>query len=242
MKVIKEKSCHTITYGKQKIDFLLELACRKTLKISVHPDLSVMVKAPAGISMDSILEKVNKRASWIVKQQNFFRSLPPPVPERQYISGETHLYLGRQYRLKILEEEDERVRLKGGYIEISVKDRTDRDRIKKFLDEWYLSHAGKKFYERLEECYEKVKKYGIKHLPIMGIRKMKTRWGSCTKKRKITLNSDLIKAPTHCIDYVITHELCHLKYHSHKKRFYGLLSRIMPDWKERKKRLEQIVL
>ena len=233
---IQKTRQHTITYGTREIDFLLELNHRKNLKINVHPDLSVTVKAPSDKSIPSIIEKVKKRASWIIKQKNFFLSLPPPVPERQYISGETHLYLGKQYRLKIIEQQEiETVKLKRGYINIYTKNKNDKENIKNLLNKWYLNHARKQFTHKLKQCYQKTKKYGIEKLPPIQIRKMKTRWGSCTKKGKILLNPNLIKTTTHCIEYVITHEICHIKHHNHNKQFYQLLSQVMPDWQQRKK-------
>ncbi|HPZ08125.1 MAG TPA: SprT family zinc-dependent metalloprotease [Candidatus Eremiobacteraeota bacterium] len=237
-----EKTYHIITYGSQTIKFKLELNHRKSLKITVTPDLHVTVKAPSAQPIDIILEKVKKKAHWIIKQQTFFNSLPPPPPERRYLSGETHMYLGKQYRLKIIESAEEEVKLKGGYIYINTREKDNLEKIKTLLEKWYSEHARVKFNQRINLCYEKVKKYDIKAPLKISIKKMKKRWGSCSKKGNILLNRELIKAPSHCIDYVIIHELCHLKHYNHNNNFFKLLSQVMPDWQKRKERLEQIVL
>ena len=237
-----ETSYHTITYGNQKIKFKLELSQRKSLRITVTPDMHVTVKAPSDRTLDFILEKVKKKAHWIIKQQNFFNSLPPPVPERKYLSGETHMYLGKQYRLKIIESAEENVKLKGGYIYINTEEKNNPERIKTLLGNWYSDHARVKFNQRVNLCYEKIKKYDINTPLQIKIKQMKKRWGSCSKNGTILLNRELIKVPSHCIDYVITHEMCHLKHYNHNKKFFKLLSRVMPDWQKRKEKLEQIIL
>ncbi|MEQ8186830.1 MAG: SprT family zinc-dependent metalloprotease [Candidatus Eremiobacterota bacterium] len=237
-----ETNYHAITYGNQKIKFKLELSQRKSLKITVTPDLHVTVKAPSDRALDFILEKVKKRAHWIIKQQNFFNTLPPPVPERKYVSGETHMYLGKQYRLKIIESAEEKVKLKGGYIYINTGEKNNPEKVKTLLGNWYSDHARVKFNQRVTLCYEKIKKYDINTPLRIKIKQMKKRWGSCSKNGTILLNRELIKVPSHCIDYVITHEMCHLKHYNHNKKFFKLLSRVMPDWQKRKEKLEQIIL
>jgi len=230
---------YSITYGSREIKFRMELSCRKSLVIKVNPDLSVIVKAPEDQSVDNILRRVKKRASWIVKQLSYFDSLLPPVSKRQYLSGETHLYMGKQYRLKIMESPEEDVKLRGGFIYVMVKDKSDSKRVERLLHSWYLSHAKKVFWEKVSICHEKIKKYDIP-LPTVMVRKMEKRWGSCTEAGNVILNTELVKAPGHCIEYVIMHELCHLKYHSHNERFFHLLSLVMPDWEKRKERLERV--
>ncbi|MEQ8172293.1 MAG: M48 family metallopeptidase, partial [Candidatus Eremiobacterota bacterium] len=115
------------------------------------------------------------------------------------------------------------------------------ERIKTLLGNWYLDHARVKFNQRVNLCYEKIKKYDINTPLRIKIKQMKKRWGSCSKNGTILLNRELIKVPSHCIDYVITHEMCHLKHYNHNKKFFKLLSRVMPDWQNRKERLEKMV-
>jgi len=236
------KTIHSITYGTKEIEFELELTMVKNLSITVDADLNITVKAPENQTLEKILERVKRRASWILKQKAYFNSLPPPLPEREYVAGETHYYLGRQYRLKVIQSDKEEVKLDRSYIYIYTKAKEDMERNKTLLTKWYRKKIVKKFPERLKMCFQKIKKYGIVSMPEIKIRKMKKRWGSCTGQRNILLNPELIKTPASCIDYVITHELCHLKYHNHTNKFFLLLSQVMPDWQERKKKLEQIAL
>lgn len=231
----------SIAYGGEIIRFSISYTSRKTMAINVHPDLSVTVTAPQKAGLDQIRQNVLKRAAWILKQQDYFADFLPPRPPRQYLSGETHYYLGKQYRLKVEVSEEESVRLKGGWFHVRVKRKGDTRRIETMLDEWLLSRARERFRISLEKCSSQLLKYGIGE-PKLRIRKMKKRWGSCTGHGVIYLNPGLIKAPSHCIDYIVTHELCHLKYPHHGKQFYSLMSRVMPDWEMRKGRLERVLL
>lgn len=232
---------HKIKFGSQIIPFQLEYRDRKTLEISVYPDMSVKVVAPIKRAYEDIVAKVRKRASWIIEQRYFFSLYLPKLPPKKFISGESHYYLGRQYRLKTINSADSKVILSRGVIHVYSPDRSDSVQIKKLLETWYRQRAALKFSERLDLCHSKIKKYCITK-PTIQIRKMKNRWGSCSKQASIILNSELIKAPSHGIDYVIMHEICHLKHFDHGKDFYNLLVRVMPDWEKRKKRLENILI
>lgn len=234
----------SVQYGTTTIPFELIYAPRKTLGITVHPDLRVTVKAPEGSVLADVEAKVRKRATWILKQQRELERYLPHLPPRQYVSGETHRYLGRQYRLKVIEIEiesngkapKEGVKRDGGYIYVHVCDKADTEHIKGLLDDWYRAHAWRIFAERLEACYPKVEHLGVAY-PDLAIRVMRSRWGSCSPKGKITLNVKLIQVPKLYIDYVIFHELCHLQEPNHTPRFYELLDRVLPDWRERRERL-----
>ena len=178
---------------------------------------------------------------WIIEQRYFFGLFLPRLPEKRYVSGETFCYLGKRYRLKVISSNQEKVVLKRGVILVNTKDRTNSKQIKKLLYRWYRQRAEIKFGERLDLCHNTIKKHGVK-LPTVQIRRMKKRWGSCSKHGAIILNTELVKAPSHAIDYVVMHELCHLKHYNHGKAFYKLLNRVMPDWSKRKKRLETVLI
>ena len=204
-----------IHFGTKQIDFRLEFTNRKSLGISVKPDLTVYVRAPFDSSIERIKEKLRNKAPWIIRQQSYFLSFHPKLPARKFISGETHLYMGRQYRLKIIQGKDESVKLKGQYIVVSTSDKT---RVKVLVTNWYLSHAKNKLHSIAQPLIEKFKKYKVEPTSIV-LREMSMRWGSCTPKGKVILNPELIKAPKGCIEYVIIHELCHLIHHDHTQKF-----------------------
>ena len=115
---------HRLQFGSKEIVFDLKYQERKSLGITVHPDRKVTVKAPVDVALDKVLEKVRRRAPWILKQQSYFLSFEPLTPPRKYVSGEGHLYLGRQYRLKILDAPKEEVKLKRGFLEVHTRDKT----------------------------------------------------------------------------------------------------------------------
>ena len=225
---------HSITYGSKTIDFDLSFQERKTLGIKVYPDCKVKVIAPLESSTDKIELKVKEKARWIIKQQNEFLSYHPLTPPRKYINGETHLYLGRQYRLKIMHETKNEVKLYRGRLILTKKNGSNPEAL---LNDWYREKASLHFKVILDAIFQKFSKYNL-DFPELLIRSMSTRWGSCTANGKIILNPELIKAPKGSIEYVVTHELCHLIEHNHTSAFYDLQERILPDWKKWKEILE----
>lgn len=231
---------HAINYGQRIIRFKLEQKPRKSFKISVLPDMSVDVSAPRRLSVRKILDSVQRRARWISKQIDYFKTFMPKQPSRQFISGETHYYLGRQYRLKIQSARTQGVKLKGRYLVARTKNVQQPKKIKRIVNDWYRNRAKEMFLRIVDKCQVKLQKHGIQ-MPSVEIKTMRSRWGSCThSKSKISLNTELIKAPSHCIEYVVMHELCHLKHRNHTRQFYNFMSLNMPDWKKRKTRLERV--
>lgn len=227
----------SIQFGSKKIDFRLEYSNRKSLGITVNPDLKILVKVPVDTSLEKVKEKLRKKAPWIIKQQSFFLSFHPKTPTRKFIGGETHLYLGRQYRLKILHSKIESVKLKGQFIEVTT---SDKARAKQLVNEWYLQNAKIKLHSIAQPLIDKFKKHKVEPSSIV-LREMPTRWGSCTPKGKIILNPELIKAPKGCIEYVIIHELCHLIHHDHTQKFIDLQTKEMGDWEKWKMKLEKLL-
>ena len=215
----------TITFGSIEIKYRLQYADRKSLGISVNSDMEVSVKAPEGTSLEKIKEKIKKKAPWIIKQQSYFLSFHPKTPARKFISGETHLYLGRQYSLKVIKGKDESVKLIGKFIEIITMDKQNAGRL---LIDWYLMNAKSKFPLIAKPLIEKFAKYKVEPSAIF-LKKMSTRWGSCTPKGNIILNPELIRASKGCIEYVIIHELCHLVHLNHTQKFIDLQTKEMPD-------------
>lgn len=234
------ETSRNLVYADETIAFNLIFSTRKTIDISVHPDKRVTVKAPSGTAIEEIEKRVKNRARWILKQQQYFSQFEPRSPAPQYTSGETHLYLGRKYHLKVEQHPHSSVKLKGGYLYLQTPQPDYIDTTRTMLDNWYLERAEIKFSDRLDLCFLSFKELGFPR-PNLHIRKLTKRWGSMTSTGKIILNRELIKAPYRCIDYVITHELCHLKHPNHSRHFYSFLSSLMPDWEERKLKLEQLL-
>ena len=192
------------------------------------------MKAPLGTSMERIEETVKKKAPWILKQQGFFLAFQPRTTERRYVSGETHLYLGKQYRLQVRTGGIASVKLKGAFIVVTTDDQQNAAAL---LRKWYAARAKAKFEEIAKPLIERFNLYKVKPTALV-LRDMPTRWGSCTAKGKIILNPELIKAPKACIEYVIVHELCHLIHHDHTRKFFELQTREMKDWEKWKAKLE----
>lgn len=234
MDTVKKDS---ITYGSTLIEYEIEYAQRKTLGITVHPDGSVTLKAPVDATLEDIQKKVRHRAAWILRQRRYFESFGTPTTERQYIGGESHLYLGRQYMLRIKEGEVNQVHYQNNILEIECQNKEEAGKV---LQEWYRERAKIKFAEYAQPIIEQFTAYGVRP-KSMTVRKMEKRWGYCTPEGNIFLNPRLIGAPRCCIEYVITHELCHLVYRNHTKEFYALLSREMPHWERWKNKLEKMM-
>ena len=209
---------------------------RKTLGIKVYPDTSVKVFAPIDTDLPIIEQHLKAKRKWIEKQQRSFRSYLPATPARQYIGGESFLYLGKQYMLKIEPSTAEEVKLYQGRLVVKTLN-PEATHIKKLLQQWYIARATILFNKLFEEQFYLFKRFGLEK-PVLQIKKMEKRWGSCTPQQKIILNPELIKAPVACINYVILHELCHLVHHNHSKAFYQLLENFMPDWQKYKQLLE----
>ncbi|MBK9249465.1 MAG: M48 family metallopeptidase [Ignavibacteria bacterium] len=227
----------SMMFGSKRIEFRMEYSARKTLGISVTPDLEVVVKAPMDTPFEKIEGIIRKKAPWIIKQQSFFLTFYPKTTARQFVNGESHLYLGKQYRLKVVEGAGESVKLKGKFIEVATNDKL---RVKELVVEWYLQNAKRKFHALAEPLIEEFKKYKVEPSSIV-LRAMPTRWGSCTPRGKIILNPELIKAPRGCIEYVIIHELCHLVHHDHTQKFLDLQTKEMPTWSKWKMKLEKLL-
>lgn len=166
-------------------------------------------------------------------------SFQPRKSEYLFKTGESHYYLGRRYRLEITDGYSEAVFYRGRNLQVETKNTTPQH-IKSLLEKWYLERAKIKFFEYAESLIQRFKKYEVEPKALY-IQDMKYRWRSCTAKRNIILNPELIKAPITCIEYVIIHELCHLLHRNHMQAFFRLLSKEMSDWEKWKMKLERFM-
>ncbi|WP_423709297.1 M48 family metallopeptidase [Undibacterium sp. WLX3042] len=229
----------SFNYADEQISFerLARTQASKKILIKVLPDCRVQISAPETASDEQVIAAARQRARWIYQQLREFRSSLKYVRPRQYISGESHYYLGKQYVLKVIENPAEKptVKLLRGKIEVNVREKSV-EKISALLTDWYKLRAREVFSRRLEALHAQALWVGEK--PPLRILTMQTQWGSCSPAGRLTLNPHLVKASRDCIDYVILHELCHLAEHNHSERFYRLLGQVMPNWGKVKKRLD----
>lgn len=205
--------------------------------IKVHPDCRVVVSAPQDTDDQQILNAVEKRGRWIYQQLRDFRKQLEYITPRQYISGESHYYLGKQYMLKVIvaPSDAQGVKMLRGKLEVTLRHKS-AEKVLQLLTGWYKARAREVFARRLSAMLEQA--LWVSDSPPLRILTMQTQWGSCSPNGRVTLNPNLVKAPRECIDYVILHELCHLAEHNHSERFYRLMGQVMPDWEKTKKRLD----
>lgn len=225
-----------LEYGREQIPYEVSFSERKRLTIHVEPDQRVKVLAPTDATMQQVQARVQRRAGWISRQRRYFEEFIPPPPRKRFVEGETHRYLGRQYRLKFGRGESPVVKLRGRYFEILSPTRPSSVDVEGLLDEWYRDRARTLLAKKVDDALTSAFLRQVDS-PSVQIRKMKKRWGSCTECGDVIFNLSLIRAPLECIEYVVVHELCHLKVHDHSRRYYDLLTKCMPDWERRKKRL-----
>jgi len=230
---------NSIRHKDQLIEY--EIHHRPAVTRRIHLELddhgSLRVVAPRRMSRRSIRNTLQQRARHVARFLIEARSRQQDLPELQYVSGEEHLFLGRRYRLDVVELAGKRgaVELADKHIRMLVPE-PDPDRIRSTLQGWYRQQAQHWFGDRITEICRAAPWTGDEP-PPMRLRKMKRTWGSCSAKGVITLNPQLIKAPPECIDYVIAHEVCHLKEHNHGKVFYALQEQLYPPWREAKDHL-----
>jgi predicted metal-dependent hydrolase len=235
------------------IPYTLHRSARRTLVIRVHPDQSVEVRAPQGMSLVRIRQFVSKRTEWITRQQQRFAASPPATASpRHYETGEVFRYAGVDYPLECVPllsahsaarsstelgakqgRAGEAVWLMDGLLHVATL-RPDPVRLKRLITAWYREEARRVLHERFNAMQTLAVPLGLVTDKPLIIKTMKSRWGSCNTSGQITLNLHLVTVPLVLLDYVILHELCHLREMNHSKAFYALLARLCPEWKARR--------
>ncbi len=211
-----------------KLDYKIQYSNRKTMNISVERDRSVIVRVPKNISLEKI---VQSKKRWINEKINHTQKYPLDLESKEFISGETLLYLGRNYQLSVVKENFNGVKFNQGFI-IS---KSNQSKANKLFKEWYLVKA-----------LEKIKPLAKKYASSLGVEfnkcktsEMKYRWGSCTPQNNIIFNWRIIKAPIYVLEYLVVHELVHLRESNHTPEFWNILSIQVPDYEKAKKWLKE---
>ncbi len=230
----------TVACDGVEITYHLERKAVKNVNLRIRKDGKVFVSASEGVPAGEIDAFVCSKADFVQKALQRFGELERyAAPPKQYVSGETFYLLGRGLRLKVVQAAKESVISDGVYIYLNIQDPADTARKQRMVQRFLDAQCRIVFAEILEELYPIFHKYGVER-PILRIRDMQTRWGSClVKKGIVTLNKQLLAAPRNCIEYVVMHELCHFIHPNHSRQFYSFLTTLMPDWKERKTLLEK---
>lgn len=235
MKSLPSKS-RDFVYGGLIYHYELIHQERKTLNLTVMPDLRIYVKSPKRADDHRVELFLRKKWFWLEKQLMFFGKYQRKLYKREFVSGEGMRYLGKQYQLVVKQGEQDKVALQNGLLVVTTGKKSPSIQYReKLVNQWYKSKIDQVFASR----YEEVKgKFSFKVTPKYIVRDMSRRWGSCMRNDKIILNPKLIHVSKDCIDYVITHELCHVRYKNHDKKFYTFLSEKFTGWQKVKEKLE----
>ena len=207
---------------------------RKTADIRVE-DGAVSVGVPSDLPIERIDSLLKEKRKWI-KDKIVLHRQAQPVSEKQFVSGEAFSYLGRNYRLKVEKGAFQPVRLIAGRLVVTVPEGKDQPHIiRNALVRWYKRQAEQKLVEKVGRYAPIV---GVEPTGV-GIKSFKSRWGSCTAKGRLEFNWRVMMAPNSIVDYVVIHELCHLKQHDHSAEFWQMVERVMPSFVEKKAWLKQ---
>jgi predicted metal-dependent hydrolase len=226
-----------IQWGERHAVAELRRTQRRVLRVEVKPSGDIVVFAPAGEQLAAVESRVRKKSPWIFREIDRIECGPAVTPARHFLSGETHLLLGKPYRLALESSQEPGVRTMDDRLLIFTPHIDDSTECSRLLAKFYLATAKSVFPERLDAMAPPFVRKGMAK-PSLIIRTMLMRWGSFTASGRILLNVDLVRASPALIDYVICHELAHGFFADHGKGWRDLLTTVMPDWEARKERLE----
>lgn len=210
----------------------------KNVHLSVHPPMGrVRIAAPLRMNLDTIRIYALSKLSWIKRQQTKLREAARE-PARDFLTKEAHYFLGKRYQLRVIEENTKpNVQIKHSSIELRVRPKSSRQKRKEIIDAWYREKLRELIPIHIKH-YEKLMKVQVAEF---GIRKMKTKWGTCnTNAGRIWFNLELAKKPARCIEYIVVHEMVHLLERSHNAKFIAYMDKYMPQWKSVKQELNRL--
>ena len=227
-----------VTWGGTKLPYNIRRSPRrkKTVAVTVGPDGDVLIVAPPHLSTDELDRIVTRKAEWIVRRLRNTQAHGPHSSPREFVSGESVLYLGRHYRLKVHPEEGDDAKLRGAWLHVfAATGPQQRAQVREAVIAWFRRHASERLPERVEAWRPKI---GVPMPPVI-VSGQQKRWGSCDRNGTIRLNWRIIQAPMRLVDYVVVHELVHLRHRSHDREYWQALGRVMPDYERRRDDLMQ---
>jgi predicted metal-dependent hydrolase len=213
---------------------------RRSISIILSPDKGITVRAPYRTSLKTIDSFVGHKSGWINKHLSNYQGLTRINHDKRYTDGELHMFLGKEKILKITESARSCISQDNDIIEVSLSEPENREKVRALLERWYRREALEVLSRKLHEIMTRYSDYNFSPSGFV-VRPLKSRWGSCTSKGKITLNSGLVKLDDIFCNYVIIHELCHLRYHNHGEEYYRLLGELVPDYKSIRKELRKYI-
>lgn len=226
-----------VSFGTSKIDyFVIRSNKRWTVGIFVDPVTGVYLRVPNSMTEKEISKIVYAKAKWILSKRRYMDDNFGKVVPKEFISGETFLYLGRHYRLKVVESYHKQ----GIYLEeermiVNIKNPDLKDDVRELIIKWYVRRS-RKIIEKRVMIYSIIMNITQ---PVFSIGNQLKRWGSCNEKGQIRFNWRIIMAPMTLVDYLVVHELCHVEHKNHSKEFWKLLGSIIPDYESKIERLRK---
>lgn len=204
------------------IDYSVIYSRRKTIGLTVERDRSIVVRAPIGASDEAIRQAVEAKKLWLYEKVNHSQKYPPQPVRKEFVTGETLMYLGRYYRLEVTDEDASGVRFHNRFY-IARQQQAMAGRL---LREWYTARAEEKLTPKIRHFAAAM---GVAYERIM-ISDLRVRWASCTPKNNLNFNWRIVKAPVFVIDYLIVHELAHLIESNHTAQFWNIIAVQVPRY------------
>lgn len=228
----------TVQFGDTRLGYTIQRTRReKTVAVAVDPVRGIEVRAPRSTSVDRLDQIVHRKAKWIIERRRRQEDLPPAPSRREFVTGETFLYLGRQYRLKIEEatpgDDFPGVRLVGRWLTVKCGPGERVAEVRGRLVAWYRAHAGRRLAERVRLWSGRL---SAEPLGVL-VRDQRKRWGSADADGVVRLNWRVVQASIPLMDYVVAHELVHLEHRDHTRAFWAKLGHVMPDYEHRREAL-----
>lgn len=222
-----------VQYGTKEIEFNVKFRNRKTMSISVEPPKNITVVAPGGTSEEEIKEAVKLKGAWIIQKLFEFRNIESKRVNREFVNGESFMYLGRNYSLQIYVDEtlqnNSSVKLFRGKFHVYVKEKDD-ELIKTAMEAWYRE----KTEEQVKKRIKYYQKFFSKKPTAIKVKEQKKRWASCTSNNELLFNWRCVMAKSIALDYIVVHEMCHMYYMNHSQEFWDLVASVMVDYEVRK--------